>query len=121
MAGRPKMMANKIAELEAKTEEVFNLMEDYIPEQYKMHEGPLEETDELCQCWNRAWFGAADAMSSMYSLAIVLRAKAGIPEPERSAALLAEIARITEQRESAQAVACCERGTNGDSKPMGAG
>ena len=119
MAGRPKMMANKITELEAKTEEVWELIEKYIPKQYEMHEGPLEEADELCQCWNKAVFKATDAMTAMANLAEMLRAKAGIPEPESRVACLAEIARITEQRESAQAVSCCGQGTNGDSEPIG--
>ena len=120
MAGRPKMMAKKITDLEARTEEVWGLIEQYIPKQYEMHEGPLEETDELCQCWNRAVFAATDAMTAMANLAEMLRAKAGIDEAEHRAARRAETAKIIEQRESGQAVACCNRGTNGDTEPMGA-
>ena len=114
------MMAKKITELEARTEEVCGLIEEYIPRQYEMHEGPLEETDPLCQGWNRAMFAAEDAMNRMSDLAILLRAKAGIPEPEPSAAFLAEMTKRSEQNENAQAVTCCEQGTNGDTEPMGA-
>ena len=120
MPGRPKMMAKKITELEAKAEEVCGLIEEYIPRQYEMHEGPLEETDPLCQSWNLAVFAATDAMNRMSDLAILLRAKAGIPESEPSEACLAAIAKTTEQRKNPQAVACCEQGTNGDTESMGA-
>ena len=114
------MMAKKITDLEAKMEEAWGLLEGYIPKQYHNFEGPLEKTGELCQCWNRAVFKATDAMSAIKDLAELLRAKAGIDEADLRAARRAEIARITEQRESGQAVSCCEQGTNGDTEPMGA-
>ena len=116
MAGRPKAMANKITELEAKAEEVWELIEKYIPKQYEMHEGPLEEAGELCQYWNKAVFMATDAMYAMGVLAAMLRAKAGISDPadfER----YPKIAKMREQGENPQAVPCCEQGTNGE--PIG--
>ena len=116
MAGRPKMMANKITDLADKAEEVFNLITEYIPEQYEMHEGPLEKAGELCQSWKKAEFLATDAMSAMGVLAAMLRAKAGISDPadfER----YPKIAKMREQGENPQAVPCCEQGTNGE--PIG--
>ena len=80
MPGRPKMMAKKITELEAKAEEVFNLITEYIPKQYEMHEGPLEEMDELCRGWNESMFAIIDASCRVGELAKMLRAKAGIDE-----------------------------------------
>lgn len=117
MAGRPKMMANKITDLAEKMEELFSLIEKYIPEQYEMWEGPLEKAGELCQCWNMAVFKVTDAMSATSSLAEMLRAKAGIDEAEHRAARRAERAKTTEQRENPQAVPCCGQGTSGE--PMG--
>ena len=123
MAGRPKMMANKITELEAKMDEVWELITEYIPEQYEMHEGPLEKAGELCQSWKKAEFLATDAMSAMANLAEMLRGKAGINEEEfsavRRAERLAKMAGKNEQREHPQAVACCEQGTSGDTGPRG--
>ncbi|MCH8853350.1 MAG: hypothetical protein IID41_11975 [Planctomycetes bacterium] len=119
MAGRPKMMANKITELEAKTEEVFNLITEYIPKQYEMYEGRLEKASELCQYWKKAEFMVTDAMYAMGVLAATLRAKAGISDPadfER----YPKIAKMREQGEGTQTVPCCEQGTNGDTEPMGA-
>lgn len=115
MPGRPKMMAKKITDLADKAEELYSLIEEYIPKQYEMHEGPLEETDELCQCWNKAVFMLTDAMGATSILAEMLRAKAGINEAEHRAARRAERA-----RKNPQAVPCCERGTNGDTEPVGA-
>ncbi len=115
------MMAGKITELAAKMEEVWELIEKYIPEQYQpnMWKGPFEKTGELCQCWNMAVFKATDAMSAMSNLAELLRAKAGIDEAEHRAARRAEMARKNEQRENPQTVPCCEQGTSGDTEPTG--
>ena len=118
MAGQPKKMAKKITELNAKMLEVWSLIEKYIPEQYERFELPLEETDELCQSWNRAVWAATDAMREMGALATMLRFKAGIPDPadfER----YPEIAKMRWQEESAQAVPCFEQGTNGETEPIG--
>ena len=112
VAGQPKTTARKITELEAKAEEVFNLISDYIPERYEGFEGPFEEADPLCQCWNKALWTATDAIREMGALAAMLRAKAGVSDPidfER----YPKIAKIRGQGESTQAVACCEKGTTG--------
>ena len=116
MAGRPKMMAKRITELEAKVEEVWVLLEDYMPEQY----ADLSVESPLCDAWNAANFAITDASYRMAELATMLRAKAGIPESESEMALRAEIAKMRGQGENAQAVPCCEQGTNGDTEPKGA-
>ncbi|MCH8881004.1 MAG: hypothetical protein IID34_14135 [Planctomycetes bacterium] len=101
------MMAKKIADLEAKMEEVWKLLEGYLPEQYEMHEGPLEKASELCQGWNYAMFGIIDATCRVGELAKMLRAKAGINEEDFRAAYraerLAKMAGKNEQRENPQA------------------
>ena len=89
MAGRPKMMAEKVAGLEAKTEEVWNLISEYIPEQYENDTGPLAN-DPLCKAWCAALNVATDSMYIMEDLARSLRAKAGIAEPESSTEFLAK-------------------------------
>ena len=99
MAGRPKMMAKKMTDLEAKTNEMFDLISEYIPEQYELFEGPTGK-DPLCDAWNTALFAVTDAMQRMNQLARMLRDKAGIDEPEPSAAVLANMAKRTEQSES---------------------
>ncbi|MCH8852606.1 MAG: hypothetical protein IID41_08105 [Planctomycetes bacterium] len=116
MAGRPKVMAKRITELDEKLEELWGLLDDYMPKQYadRSAEGPL------CDAWGAAENAITDASHRMGDLATMLRAKAGIPESERSVALSAEIAKMREQGESAQADACCEQGTSGNTEPMGA-
>ena len=95
------MMANRITDLEAKTEEVFSLIDEYIPEQYQMGDGPLKD-DPPCIAWNKALFTAADAMTSMRELAMLLRAKAGIPESESRQKLLKYLAKSNESQEAKQ-------------------
>ena len=116
MPGRPKMMAKKIAGLDAKLDEVWGLLLDYMPKQYAV--GSVESP--LCDAWNAAEGAITDASNHMGYLATMLRAKAGIPESESEMALRAEIAKMRGQGESAQAVPCCEQGTNGDTEPKGA-
>ena len=117
------MMAKKITDLADKSEELYSLISELIPEQYEMCEGPLEKASELCQYWNKAVFKHTDAMCATANLAEMLRGKAGINEEEFSAARraerLAKMAGKNEQREHPQIVACCVQGTSDDTEPTG--
>ena len=76
MAGRPKMMAKRVTELEAEALDFSFRVCSACPDQYHK-----PSDDPLCEAWGVAVSGAIGASRELQRLGDILRKKAGITEP----------------------------------------
>ena len=87
MAGRPRTMARKVAELEGLASELADRLDSVAPQQYR---GKVNPQDALAVAWSDALNAVWMAVYELESLTDLLCAKAGITEPGPFAQLSAD-------------------------------
>ena len=95
MAGRPKTMVKRLAEVEERVYASYTALEKLRPKQHAARRHEDEETqDELCLCWNVAVEEAKEAWGYLEELLQLLEERAGSPslylDRARSRGLLKE-------------------------------
>lgn len=78
MAGRPKTMARKITELEARA---LQLAQDYFELMPKMYRDQVNPQDPINQSWNKTLDQVMGLLKAIEQLGDLYRAKAGILDP----------------------------------------
>ena len=80
MAGKPRTMAKRVAEVEERVYASYAALEKLRPAQYAARQDEDEEwQDEVCLLWNAAVEGAREAWGLLEELLQLLEERAGLP------------------------------------------